>query len=278
VSPQLAPDAAVRTPPLAAVRRSLARRRALHIAYKLGRMLPQASPWQWLHAPRSVAVARVLPETMLSPRRLFNAWDLVRAVERDGVPGAIVECGVWSGGSVGLMALASARYGDGTRPVHLFDSFEGLPQPSRHDEEVLEDFRRDHGAMALDEGSDGSGLHAIGACRGAGAAEVRRFLERRLGIPAARLHVWEGWFQDTVPGAAAAIGPIAVLRLDGDWYESTRTCLEGLWDAVVPGGYVIIDDYGTFTGCRRAVDEFLAARGVAPRLIPIDGDGCYLRR
>jgi hypothetical protein len=259
------------------VRRRLARRRSLHIAYKLGRVLPLAAPRQWLYLPRTVAVARVLPETMLSPRRLFNAWDVVRAVERDGVPGAIVECGVWSGGSVGLMALASARYGDGIRPVHLFDSFEGLPQPSPHDQEVLDDFHREHTAVPLDHGGDPRALLAIGACRGAGAAEVRRFLERRLGIPRARLRFWEGWFQETVPGAAASIGPIAVLRLDGDWYESTRTCLEGLYDAVVPGGYVIIDDYGTFTGCRTATDEFFAARGLSPRLIPIDGDGSYFR-
>ena len=221
---------------------------------------------------------RVLPDTMLSAPRLFNAWDCVRIVEERGLPGAIVECGVWSGGSVGLMALASAHYGDGTRPLHLFDSFEGLPQPSIHDEDVLPDFEREHGGMGLDDGDDPSVLQAIGACQGAQVDQVRELLEGRLRISPASITIWAGWFQETVPEAAGAIGPIAVLRLDGDWYESTRVCLEGLYDNVIPGGYVIIDDYGTFSGCRQAVDEFFAARGESPALVSIDADGSYLRK
>ena len=84
--------------------------------------------------------------------------------------------------------------------------------------------------------------------------------------------IHRGWFQETVPHAAREIGPLAVLRLDGDWYESTRVCLEHLFDNVVEGGVIIIDDYGTFSGCRMATDEFFASRGIHAEFETIDGD------
>ncbi|HUP59862.1 MAG TPA: TylF/MycF/NovP-related O-methyltransferase [Thermoanaerobaculia bacterium] len=84
-----------------------------------------------------------------------------------------------------------------------------------------------------------------------------------------RVEIRKGWFQDTLPSAKHEIGSIAVLRLDGDWYESTRVCLDNLYDLVAPGGYVIIDDYNYWEGCKRAVDEFLAARGLGVALVAV---------
>src|SRR5262249_9037400 len=90
------------------------------------------------------------------------------------------------------------------------------------------------------------------------------------GYPAEQVELVSGWLQDALPTWRDCIGPIAVLRLDVDFYESTRTCLEALYDAVIPNGLIIIDDYGTFEGCRLATSEFLAKRGMPLEILPID--------
>ena len=97
---------------------------------------------------------------------------------------------------------------------------------------------------------------------------------RESGYPGERVTVVAGWFQDTLPIWRERIGPIAVLRIDGDFYESTRVCFEALYDSVIPDGAVIIDDYGTFEGCRRATDEFLSSRSRI-ELVPIDFGASY---
>ena len=89
------------------------------------------------------------------------------------------------------------------------------------------------------------------------------------------MHTHQGWFQDTVPRDAAAVGPIALLRLDGDWYDSTKVCLEGLYPSVVKYGSIVVDDYGHFEGCRKAVDEFVADLGYPVMLHHVDYSGRY---
>jgi hypothetical protein len=213
---------------------------------------------------------------MMPPRRLFNVYDCARQVELDRIPGSIVECGVWSGGGAALMALAGEKVGGASRPMHLFDSFEGLPPPSEKDVEVVDGFRRAHPDMDLDDGQSAA-LEATGACRGASVEGVERLFER-LGIRRERATFYEGWFQDTVPEAATHVGPIALLHLDGDLYESTKECLEHLYPLVAPDGFVIIDDYGTFEGCAAAVDEFFATNPAPPGLLDIDGEGVFFRK
>lgn len=259
------------------LRARLARSRRLRIAYRMGRALPEVPATAWLDLRRTRAIARVIPDTMVAAPRLMSAYECARAIEAEGLEGSIVECGVWTGGCAALMAIASAEAG-GTREVHLFDSFEGLPQPSPWDVDVLDDFRAAHADLALDDAADPSQLVAIGACAGAGPDEVRDLLVARHGIDPARLVMHVGWFQETVPAAAATMGPIALLRLDGDWYESTRVCLEHLYDLVVPGGVVSVDDYGEFVGCARAVDEFLAGRGADVVMHRIDRSGVVFRK
>ena len=144
------------------------------------------------------------------------------------------------------------------------------------DVDVLESFLDHHQSEELNH--DSTSLEAIGACVGSSKDIVEQFLVRRLGISADELHFHVGWFQDTVPRSATAIKEIALLRLDGDWYNSTKVCLEGLFDKVVKGGYVIIDDYGTFQGCRKAADDFFASRGIAPGIHSSDSDCVYFRR
>jgi O-methyltransferase len=187
------------------------------------------------------AAARVASHSMTTFERLATLWQQVRYLDRAGIAGELVECGVWKGGAVGMMALAHLAGREGRAPertLHLFDSFEGLPAPRA---EV-----------------DGAAAERFtGGCVGT-LADNRHLLEERIGYPPGLLRYHAGWFEETVPRDAPGFGPIALLRLDGDWYESTRTCLEHLYPKVVVGGVVVIDDYGHWQGCRQAVDEYLA--------------------
>lgn len=215
---------------------------------------------------------------MLPAKRLFNAYDAMIAVEKEGIVGAVAECGVWSGGCVGLMALASRHAGNASRPFHLFDSFEGLPQPSAEDSDVLGGFRAAHPDMPVAELERSSSLEKTGACVGDTQAAVASFLSG-LGIDPAQLTFHVGWFQDTVPAVCKALGSLAILRIDGDWYESTKVCLQHLYENVTEGGFIIIDDYGTFSGCRKAVDEVMREKGIASnRLLLVDQECAYFRK
>jgi hypothetical protein len=210
------------------------------------------------------AVQLVQPYTMVGFERLINAYDVVKLAESKSLPGAIVECGVFKGGSAAVMTMA----GSVERQIWLFDSFEGLPEPTVED-----------GTMAIEYSGDRSSgaLEPIGQCVGPLDVVKGLFFEK-LGVDAARVHIRQGWFQDTLPAARHEIGPIAVLRLDGDWYDSTRVCLENLYDLVIAGGFVVIDDYGYWEGCRRAVDEFLVARKLNVSLIPVDDSGVWFTK
>jgi O-methyltransferase len=195
------------------------------------------------------AVRRVRSHTMTSFERLATLWQQVRYLDRAAIQGGLVECGTWRGGAVGMMALAHMAGSTPTRTLHLFDSFEGLPRPTSTDGAAASRYAAGR--------TDGS-LDAIGACEGP-LDDNRDLLERQLGYPRDLLSYHVGWFQDTLPSAVDGIGPIALLRLDGDWYESTKVCLQALEPLVVPGGIVVIDDYGHWEGCRVAVDEYLEA-------------------
>jgi O-methyltransferase len=203
----------------------------------------------------------VAPYTMVGRPRLLNAWDLVKRAELAGIEGAVVECGVFKGGTSAVMASAASA----TRKIWLFDSFEGLPEPKDIDGVKAREYA---GGRSMGT------LSSIERCVGP-LASVHELFFDVLHIDPSRVEIRKGWFQDTVPKARHEIGPIAVLRLDGDWYESTQVCLEHLYDLVVPNGFVIIDDYGYWEGCRRAVDEFVSARELSVDPIPIDDAGVW---
>lgn len=206
----------------------------------------------------------VRPYTMLSPARLVTLYRQVRHLERQRVPGAFVECGVWKGGAVATMALANQDAGAPARDLHLFDAFDDIcePDPAIDGAEIMTLVREALGDIEvagrlrpMKGAYDGFGGHGT-------IAAARRIIEGTVGYDRAKVHFHPGWFQDTLPVKADAIGPIALLRLDGDYYASIKVCLEHLYDKVVPGGFVVIDDYGLFEGCTRAVDEFIASRGL----------------
>jgi hypothetical protein len=187
--------------------------------------------------------------SMCSAARLLGLYRAVEHIAANNVAGDLVECGTARGGSAALMGLAAAR----RRPDRLlwvFDTFEGLPPPSQDDPD------RDIAQLY------------VGDSRGE-LSEVR-MLFARLGIlPGSRLV--QGLFQDTLP--VAEVRSIAVLHIDGDWYESVKTCLDHLYDRVSTGGVIQLDDYGHWEGARKAVDEFFGRRSIRPRLLRLDYTG-----
>jgi O-methyltransferase len=213
------------------------------------------------------ALGIVKPYTMLSYERLITLWQQVRYLDKACIPGGLVECGTWKGGACGMMALAHRRCGSPHRALHLFDSFQGLPEPNKEQD----------GEMAVryaDERASGS-LRSIGKCVGL-LEENKHLLEDVARYPAELIHYHVGWFQETLRLVPQSVGAIALLRIDGDWYESTKMCLETLYSKVSSGGVVVIDDYGKWPGCRRAVDEFLAGQKRPVYLNHIDAAGRYV--
>ena len=197
---------------------------------------------------------RALPFTMTGPARLQALVDAVRhCVERD-VPGDFAECGVWRGGSVLAMLLTLLDMGVTDRDVHLFDTFEGMTAPTEHDVSPL-----DPPATETWERARAGGERAWGelfAPEAVNLAAVRRTV-LDTGYPADRVHFVEGPVEETLPRHAPA--RLSLLRLDTDWYESTRAEMEHLYPRLARGGVLIVDDYGHWEGARRAVDEYFAS-------------------
>ena len=190
--------------------------------------------------------------TLLREQRVWVDAARMRNLRRQceryaGIVGAFVECGVAMGGSLALMKA----YGGRRRAVWGFDSFEAMP------------------ALGVQDGGDGAVYVGLRCSGDEGERAVSRTFEL-VGVAMDDVHVVAGWFDAQLPAHRAGIGPIALLRLDADWYDATRFCLETLYDQVIAGGAVIIDDYHTFRGCREAVDEFRAARAIDDPLIVTD--------
>lgn len=175
-----------------------------------------------------------------------------------------------------VMALANLRHGERRRNLHLFDSFEGIPEPDGEvDGERAVREVRSVGGEARGRLKSVEGFYDRFA-DGVGTLEInRRLMEDIVRYDPAFIRYHKGWFQDTVPRDAEEVGPIAILRLDGDWYASTKVCLEHLYGNVVPGGFVVVDDYGHYQGCRKAVDQFLDREATRPFVHHIDYTGRY---
>ena len=219
---------------------------------------------QHIHTARS--------HTMVVYEKLVTLYQQAVFCERQGMEGSFVECGTWKGGAVGLMALANLAHGRSRRHLHLFDSFAGLPEPDAAvDGEAAVRF-----ALASGGKADGRLVALENAYGETGTlAANKELLEERIGYPPGHLHYHKGWFQHTLPGTAPELGDIAILRLDCDWYESTRICLEHLYGKVVTGGFVIVDDYGCYDGCKKAVDEHMRKNDINAYLHHIDREARY---
>jgi O-methyltransferase len=203
---------------------------------------------------------RVRPYTLTSPERIVALRDAVRYVVRAGIPGDLVECGVWRGGSMMVVALTLLELGATDRDLHLFDTFTHMPFPGEEDVDLF-------------------GVPAADVYEAAANAEAFRYLPLEevrsvvvgTGYPEERLHFVPGMVEDTIPGAAPE--RIALCRLDTDWYASTRHEMAHLFPRIGPGGVLLVDDYGHFMGAKQAVDEHLAAHGPEVLLQRIDFTG-----
>jgi hypothetical protein len=215
--------------------------------------------------------------TMVSFECLVTLYQQVRHCELNDIPGCYVECGVWKGGAAGLMALGNLAYGSSRRQIHLFDAFDDIcePDPAVDGERALAEVEQKAGVDRSELSGKLQPLRGVYADHGGAATveHVDQLMRGVVGYDVNSLYYHVGWFQDTLP--LAETGDIAILRLDGDWYASTKTCLEHLYDNVVSGGFVVIDDYGTYEGCRKAVDEFMEARGVRAYLNHVNADCRY---
>lgn len=197
-------------------------------------------------------------ETMAGLNRLANARFCIESVLADGIAGDIIETGVWRGGMSIFMRGVLKAHGVTDRKVWVADSFQGLPAADlvRYPAEASLDFTE---FDILSVGVD----------------QVRRNFER-YGLMDEQVEFIVGWFQDTL--AKAPIGDIAVLRLDGDMYESTIQALEPLYPKLAVGGYCIIDDYGNIDACKTAVTDYRDANGIDDEIIDIDGWGAFWRK
>lgn len=196
-------------------------------------------------------------ETMIGLRRLDNLEHCVRDVIERGVPGDLMETGVWRGGASIFMRAIVKAYGD-TRAVWLADSFQGLPRPDSamypaDDGDSL--WRRTQLAVSLDQVKANFAKYGL-------LDDQVRFLV--------------GWFSDTLP--TAPVERLAVLRLDGDLYESTIVALKSLYPKVSPGGYVIVDDWGAVPACKQAVNDFRQDAGITDVIHEVDWTGAYWQR
>src|SRR4051794_24576597 len=213
-------------------------------------------------------IERSVAYTMTGVPRLQALIDAVRYCVRRDIPGAFAECGVWRGGSILAMILTLQELGIQDREIYLFDTFEGMTQPTERDVSALNRSALEDWNEARDRGERlypsffGPETFNVSAVRATLVAT---------GYPPERLHLVEGPVEETVPDQAP--DGLGLLRLDTDWYESTRHELVHLYPRLAEGGVLIIDDYGHWEGARRAVDEYFARSSPSLLLNRIDDTG-----
>ncbi len=240
-------------------RQLAAARRVLHRSgFDLVRYVPAD-----FDADEQAVVRAVAPFTMTGPLRVQSLVQGVRHVVDAGIEGALVECGVWRGGSMMAAALSLKTKRTLDRDLYLFDTFDGMTAPSDEDRD-FSGAPAEGGSVWRDAAADSSGWCA------AGLEEVRANLIGT-GYPPERIHLVQGRVEETLPTHAP--DHIALLRLDTDWYESTKHEMEHLFPRLERGGVLILDDYGHWQGSRRAVDEYLASQGLHLLLQRIDYTG-----
>jgi hypothetical protein len=203
--------------------------------------------------------------SMIPLARFDNIRNCIESILRSGIPGDLIETGAWRGGATIFMRGVLKAYGVNDRIVWVADSFEGLPAP---DPDLFPLEAKVQSGPVIQKS-----YHNLAV----GLEEVKRnFLA--YGLLDDQVRFLKGWFKDTLPNAP--IGTLSLMRLDGDFYESTRDGLNSLYDRLSVGGYVIIDDYGedSWTYCRKAVDEFRSERGIQDPLITVDSKCSYWQR
>ncbi|MGH8777045.1 MAG: TylF/MycF/NovP-related O-methyltransferase [Jiangellaceae bacterium] len=194
-------------------------------------------------------ITAVRPYTMTGSDKLHALIAATKYIQQHAIPGDVVECGVWRGGSMHAVARVLDAAGDRSRDLYLFDTFEGMPPPTEKDRRI--DGRSAETLLAASDKTANVWAYATLEDVQAGFQNVP--------YPTERIHYVQGKVEDTIPDHAPE--QISLLRLDTDWYESTRHELEHLYQRLVSGGVLIIDDYGWWQGSRDATEEFLRTTG-----------------
>ena len=208
-------------------------------------------------------VLAVMPYSLIGSPGLEHTHDLAQDLVQRKIEGSFVECGVAQGGCAALISMVAAGEGLG-RSCWFFDSFEGLPDPTNQD---------------FSEGQTGQHIRPLprGSCLGT-FEQVSQLLFEKFELSREKITLVKGWFQDTLSVQAEQVGRIALLRVDGDWYESTKCCLETLYDQVSDGGQIIIDDYCSCYGAKKATNEFIQNRNIETTLVPDGRGGCSFKK
>jgi O-methyltransferase len=219
---------------------------------------PPAAPvgllHSWLARLAEYRFSRLIRRnTMVGPERIQNLSRLAQRLEDEQIPGDVVECGVYKGGTAALLAR-TVTHSRLPRTLWLFDVFRGMPPAT---------------------GVDGPEAPSWVGNLKSSTRRVERLL-RRTGANLSRVRIVPGLFQNTFP--TVHIPQIALLNLDADWYESIKLCFDTFYDSVVEQGFVSIDDYGAWPGCRIAVDEFFQARGLSYPLRRVDDTAHWFQK
>jgi hypothetical protein len=193
--------------------------------------------------------------SMVGLKRLDNLQFCVESVLKESIPGDLLEAGVWRGGSCIFMRAVLKSHNVGDRTVWVADSFQGLPVPSHE----------------ADQDYDLSGATTLAVSQDEVEAAFQRF-----GLQDGQVKFLRGWFKDTLP--SAPVSQLAVLRMDGDLYESTMDILNALYHKVSEGGFVIVDDYHLLPPCKQAVHDFRQRTGISDPIQEIDGTGVFWKK
>ncbi|MGC2034523.1 MAG: TylF/MycF/NovP-related O-methyltransferase [Thermoplasmata archaeon] len=214
-------------------------------------------PVEFFRDPRSVRFfLSVRPYTLLSYSNLKALGEIARAIVDGRIEGDVVECGVWNGGSAAR--LAKSIEATGRRDLWLFDSWQGVPEPTERDVERTGRV----GTAGLFAGSED---------------RAKAVIHTASKISLDRVHFVPGWFSDTIPITSSSIDRVALLHIDCDFHDPVRLCLQEFFPRLVPGGFVVINDYSNWSGCREAVDEFVRSRSEKLRIVPIGEGPVYFR-
>ncbi|RYZ19648.1 MAG: macrocin O-methyltransferase, partial [Chitinophagaceae bacterium] len=208
-------------------------------------------------------VAKVEPFTMTSQERIFGLVEAVDYIEKFQIEGDIVECGVWKGGSMLAIAETLSRYKNYNRKLYLYDTFEGMSAPT--DEDVSHDNLKAEKLLASDANKNENLVWAYSTLE-----QVKKTMSLS-SYPEGQIEYVKGKVEETIPQTLP--GQIALLRLDTDWYESTKHELIHLFPKLVQGGVLIIDDYGYWKGARKAVDEYFKENKIRILLNRMDETG-----
>lgn len=228
------------------------------VTHTIYRDIPDINYWQ---PPTQAVIMNYYPsfeQTMIGFNALDKAHELMKYVHTYNIPGDFIETGVWRGGLTILMRAFLKAYGDTTRKVWVADSFAGLPPPNA-------------ALYPADQGIDLTHIPWLAVP----LEQVKKNFER-YGLLDDQVRFLKGWFSQTLPGAP--IQRLAIMRLDGDLYESTMDALVNLYPKLSIGGFVIIDDYGAVGACANAVHAYRLAHGITDQMYAIDWTGVYWQK